>query len=129
MNDKFYTPLLLVLMLSPIISYSQESNIKDTVIYKVSYRDTVIYRYETVLIKQYVYSDTLKSTESIVAGSSAATKKKRKLNPTNWGIGPSAGVLYSNHGFDAYLGFGVQYYMFAVPSFRNPHMGHKKTRK
>jgi hypothetical protein len=129
MKNKFYAPMLLVLLISPIILYSQQNYIRDTVIYKVIYRDTVIYRYDTIRIRQYVYSDTLRTAKPNIAGSNTNVEKKRKLNPTNWGIGPSAGVLYSNHGFDAYVGFGVQYYMFAVPSFRNPHMGHKKGRK
>jgi len=129
MNNKFYTSLLLLLLLSPIISYSQESKIRDTLVYKIIYRDTVIYRYDTMHIRQYIYSDTLRTSKPIVASSSATVEKKRKLNPTNWGIGPSAGVLYSNHGLDAYIGFGVQYYMFAVPSFRKPHMGRGKTNK
>ncbi|MEQ1587044.1 MAG: hypothetical protein ABL895_14250 [Cyclobacteriaceae bacterium] len=120
-NDKVC--LLLILLLSPAISYSQQKDARDTVIYNVTYRDTVIYRYETVLIKQFVYSDTIRST-------SVASNKKKGLNSNNWGIGPSVAAYYSPyHGFDVAVGFGVQYYMFAVPSFRTPHTGRKKSGK
>ena len=130
MKDKFYLPVFMILLLSPIISDAQERHIRDTIIYNVNYRDTVIYRYETVLIKQYVFSDTLQSAKPMVASSNLPTRKKRAINPYNWGIGPSVGAYYSPyHGFDINIGFGVQYYLLSVPSFRNPHMGHKRTRK
>lgn len=121
-NDKVFL-LFIVFLLSPAITYSQQKDARDTVIYKVTYRDTVIYRYETVLIKQFVYSDTIRSPSVV------ANKKKKGLNPNNWGIGPSVAAYYSPyHGFDVAIGFGVQYYMFAVPSFRTPHMA-KKSKK
>jgi hypothetical protein len=130
MNDKFYLRLLIGLLLCPFFSYSQRSNVKDTVIYNITYRDTIIYRYETVQIKQYIYSDTVSSLKPIVADSGIATRKKRTINPYNWGIGPSVGAYYSPyHGFDINVGFGVQYYILSVPNFRNPHMGNRRHRK
>ncbi len=40
------------------------------------------------------------------------------------------GAYYSPyHGFDVNVGFGVQYYLFAIPTFRNPHMGNRKRKK
>ncbi len=130
MNDKFCLSLLMVLLLCPVISYSQKDSVKDTVIYNITYRDTIIYRYETVLIKQYIYSDTVSSVKPIVASSDASGKKKRAINPYNWGIGPSLGAFYSPyHGFDINVGFGVQYYILSVPNFRNPHMGGRRNRK
>jgi hypothetical protein len=115
---------LMYLFLCPVILYSQQST-KDTVIYKITYRDTVIYRYETVLIKQFVYSDTIRSTD-VATSSGIPEKKKKAFNANNWGIGPSLAAYYSPyHGFDIAIGFGVQYYLFAVPSFRTPHMARK----
>ena len=130
MNDKFYLSLLMVLLLCPVISYSQKDSAKDTVIYNITYRDTIIYRYETVLIKKYIYSDTVSSVKPIVASTDTSGKKKRAINPYNWGIGPSLGAYYSPyHGFDINVGFGVQYYILSVPNFRNPHMGGRRHRK
>jgi hypothetical protein len=53
-------------------------------------------------------------------------KKKKAFNANNWGIGPSFAAYYSPyHGFDIAIGFGVQYYLWAVPSFRTPHTARK----
>jgi hypothetical protein len=98
---------------------------KDSVVYTVSYRDTIIYRYDTITIKYYVRTDTVRETQaSVQAG---PLKQKRKFNPNSWGIGPSFGAYYSPfNGFDMNIGFGIQYYLFAIPSFRNPHMKKNK---
>jgi hypothetical protein len=102
----------------------------DSVVYHIMYRDTVVYRYDTVRIKRYIKSDTLWSGEGATALIPATSKKKGWYNPSAWGIGPSVGAYYSPfHGFDLNVGFGVQYYLFAVPSFRNPHMGAKRKKK
>jgi hypothetical protein len=105
--------------------FAQKTNTKDSVIYKFIYRDTMIYRYDTIRIKHFVHSDTLWTTPNV------ATEQKRTglFNRNSWGIGPSVGTYYSPYnGFDVNIGFGVQYYLFSVPSFRNPHMGHKRKR-
>lgn len=126
-NDKVCL-LFIVILLSPVITYSQQKDARDTVIYNVTYRDTVIYRYETVLIKQFVYSDTIRSTDP--TNSEIPKQKKKAFNSNNWGIGPSLAAYYSPyHGFDVAIGFGVQYYLWAVPSFRTPHTARKKSGK
>jgi hypothetical protein len=108
-------------------TFAQKNSVhKDSVVYTISYRDTVIYRYDTVRIKYYVSVDTVR--ENSTAIQAAQVKPKKKFNPSSWGIGPSVGAYYSPfNGFDMNIGFGIQYYFFAVPSFRNPHM--KKARR
>jgi hypothetical protein len=104
-------------------SVSAQQAIKDSVVYRFIYRDTMIYRYDTVRIKHYVHSDTLWTTPV----AAPAPKRKGLIDRSNWGIGPSVGAYYSPfNGFDVNVGFGIQYYLFAVPSFRNPHLGHKR---
>ncbi len=118
-----YTVVLFLLAIS-FTSFSQTASVKDSVVYRITFRDTVIYRYDTVHIRTYVQSDTIRQND-------LQSGQKRKLFlPNNWGIGPSLGAYYSPfHGFDVNLGFGVQYYLFAVPGFRNPHMGRKKGKR
>jgi len=124
MKNKIHLIFFLLLFQCPAILYSQQN--RDTVIYKITYRDTVIYRYETVLIKQFVYSDTIRSNDP----SNSANLKQKAFNSNNWGIGPSLAAYYSPyHGFDVAIGFGVQYYLWAVPSFRTPHTARKKSGK
>jgi hypothetical protein len=120
-----YRPFLFLLLTScPLISFSQKTN-SDSIVYRVTYRDTVIYRYDTVQIKRYVYLDTLGAKP--VAIIPVEPHKRGVINRNNWGIGPSVGAYYSPfNGFDVNIGFGIQYYLFAVPSFRNPHLGHKR---
>lgn len=121
--------LFAFLLFIPALSFSQ-LNTKDSVVYRITYRDTVIYRYDTVRIKHYVHSDTVWATPVIPPVSiSTPSKRKHAINPNNWGIGPSVGAYYSPYnGFDVNVGFGIQYYLLAVPSFRNPHLGHKRKR-
>ncbi len=115
--------LFLFLLASPNMSLSQK--VKDSVVYRITYRDTVVYRYDTVRIKHFVHSDTLWTTPSSIVAT--PPRKKHGINPNNWGIGPSVGAYYSPYnGFDVNIGFGIQYYLLAVPSFRNPHLGHKR---
>lgn len=98
---------------------------KDSIVTRIIYRDTVIYRYDTVRVKHYVHSDTIWQDPKIASASTG--KKWRMLNPNNWGIGPSVGAYYSPiNGFDVNIGFGIQYYILAIPSFRNPHTGHRR---
>lgn len=126
MKNKIHLIFFLLLFQCPAILYSQQN--RDTVIYKITYRDTVIYRYETVLIKQFVYSDTIRSNAP--SNSANLKQKKKAFNSNNWGIGPSLAAYYSPyHGFDVAIGFGVQYYLWAVPSFRTPHTARKKSGK
>src|SRR5258705_9404403 len=108
---------------------AQKTSIKDSTVVRVTYRDTVIYRYDTIRIKHYVHSDTVWTTPKLPT-IEPAPKKKGVINPNNWGIGPMFGAYYSPiNGFDVNIGFGVQYYLLAIPSFRNPHMGHRRNRK
>jgi hypothetical protein len=94
---------------------------KDSIVYNISFRDTVIYRYDTIQVKYYVRTDTVRENTTVTQA--GPVKRKRKYNPNSWGIGPSVGAYYSPfNGFDMNIGFGIQYYLFAVPSFRNPHM-------
>ena len=116
--------ILFLLLGHPQYGFSQGKTVyKDSVLYRITFRDTIIYRYDTVWIKHYIHSDTS-------ASASAAPNAKGLFNRNSWGIGPMVGAYYSPyHGFDVNVGFGVQYYLFAVPSFRNPHMGSRKGRK
>jgi len=121
--------LILLLPLSYSISFSQGTGNKDSVVRRIIYRDTIIYRYDTVRIKHYIHSDTLWGNPNVQT-IAPTPKKKGAINPNNWGIGPMFGAYYSPvNGFDVNIGFGVQYYLLAIPSFRNPHMGRKRNRK
>ncbi len=111
------------------ISVAQKTT-KDSVVVRIIYRDSIIHRYtyDTIRVKHYVHSDTVWTTPKVVI--EPTTKRRRALNPNNWGIGPSVGAYYSPfNGFDVNIGFGIQYYLLAIPSFRNPHLGHKRNRK
>jgi hypothetical protein len=109
-------------------SIAQNKIVKDTIIYRTIFRDTIVYRYDTVRIKHFVHSDTVWSAPS--ASEVPAATKKKGLNPNSWGIGPSLGAYYSPYnGFDINIGFGIQYYLFAIPTIKNPHTGHKKKEK
>ena len=113
-----------------LIAQNQNRIIKDTIIYRTVIRDSIPYhyRYDTVRIKHFVHSDTVWS--AISASERAPAKKTKGLNPNSWGIGPSLGAYYSPYnGFDINIGFGIQYYLFAIPTIKNPHMGHKKKEK
>jgi hypothetical protein len=127
---RFIIPSILIfLWLCPMNSQAQEKLTKDSIVYRISYRDTVIYKYDTVKIRFYVRTDTVWNNDT-VNPASAPSQKKRAFNPNAWGIGPTAGAYYSPiNGFDVNIGFGVQYYLFAVPTFRNPHMKVKRQRK
>src|SRR5262249_51626083 len=105
--------------------------VKDSIIYNVIHRDTVVYRYlyDTIRIKHFVHADTV--WESLPpAETTAAVMKKRKvinINPNNFGIGPSVGAYYSPfNGFDVNIGFGVQYYFLSIPTIRRPHLRHHR---
>jgi hypothetical protein len=130
MKQRIFCPLLLFALACPIVSFSQNGNTRDSIVYKIIYRDTVIYRYDTVRVKHYVHSDTLWTTPTVAVAENPATGQAGKrgvINRNSWGIGPSVGAYYSPfNGFDVNIGFGVQYYLFAIPSFRNPHTGHKR---
>ena len=111
---------------------SAQKAIKDSVVMRVTYRDTIIYRYryDTIRVKHYVHSDTVWTTPTVQIAMEPTSKKKHLINPNNWGIGPSVGAYYSPiNGFDVNIGFGIQYYLLAIPSFRNPHLGHRRNRK
>ena len=103
---------------------------KDTIIYTVTYRDTMIYRYDTIRIKHFVHSDTAWLPPAFTPiPATAPVKKKRTINPNNFGIGPSVGAYYSPYnGFDVNIGFGIQYYLLSIPTIRKPHLGHKHRR-
>jgi hypothetical protein len=109
---------------------SAQTNIihKDSVVYNFIRRDTIVYKYDTVRVRFFVKADTLRSGVTVALAEPA--KKRKLLNPNNWGIGPSIGAYYSPfHGFDVNVGFGVQYYLLSIPTFKNPHMGHVRSRK
>lgn len=122
--------ILLFFMMMNSNLQAQDTRIirKDSVVKRIIYRDTIVYqyKYDTIRIKHYLHSDTTWTTPVL-----AVEKKKKKglINQANWGIGPSLGAYYSPYnGFDMNIGFGIQYYLLAVPSFRNPHLGHKRKR-
>jgi hypothetical protein len=128
------TVITLSLMLAglPFKGFSQNRIIyRDTIVHRIIYKDTVVYRYDTIKVMRYVRLDTLWSPSAMPLVSTAPeTKKKGLINPNNWGIGPSIGAYYSPfHGFDLNIGFGIQYYFLAIPTFRNPHMGHRRGKK
>ena len=125
-----YGPILIVTLAGCPQKSAGQNNIvnKDSTVYRLTFRDTIIYRYDTIWIKQFVYSDTVR--KSSVDAIKETPVKRRGLNPNSWGIGPSVGAYYSPfNGFDLNIGLGVQYYLFTVPSFRNPHMGRRRGRK
>jgi hypothetical protein len=123
--------ILFLFLVHPHVGISQGRPVfKDSVVYRFIFRDTIVYRYDTVRIKHYVHSDTVGIVPFAPALANTAPKRKGWYNPNSWGIGPMVGAYYSPyHGFDLNVGFGVQYYLFAVPSFRNPHMGNRKGKK
>ena len=118
-------PILFMILAIPTPARSQgKVQYKDSIVYRITFRDTTIYRYDTVRINHYIHSDTIRDQHT--AGPAAGGYRERKglFNHDSWGIGPMVGAYYSPyHGFDVNIGFGVQYYLFSVPSFRNPHMG------
>lgn len=126
---KYFTLLLLSAVCS---CYGQKNSVvQDSIVRRIIYRDTIIYRqifkHDTVRIRHFVFSDTVKTEQAISKSDDSPVRKKRLINPNNWGIGPSVGAYYSPiNGFDVNIGFGVQYYLLAVPSFRNPHLGHQR---
>jgi hypothetical protein len=131
---RILNPLVLTVtwvLVSYLASFSQTITLsKDSLIYRYIYRDTIVYRYDTVRIVRYIYADTVWTSSTQPGPSNQAAKKKGWYNPNSWGIGPMAGAYYSPyHGFDFNIGFGIQYYLFAVPSFRNPHMGSRRKGK
>jgi len=100
--------------------------LKDTIIYRISYRDTIIYKYDTVQIRHYVHTDTIRSAVP-AATTNTSVKKRKVINPNNFGIGPSVGAYYSPfNGFDINIGFGVQYYFLSIPTIRKPHLHHHR---
>jgi hypothetical protein len=104
-----------------------QKRIIDSVVYNFIRKDTVIhiYKYDTILIKHYIHSDTVFASTNNT--DMTATKKKGLINSAQWGIGPSFGAYYSPlNGFDMNIGFGVQYYFLSIPSIRNPHLGHRR---
>lgn len=108
-------------------SSAQTITPKDSIQYRITYRDTIIYKYDTVNVKYYVATDTLWGSSA--KSSTGKVRKYRLFNPNSWGIGPSVGTYYSFfNGFDVNIGFGIQYYLFAVPSFRTPHLRNKRER-
>lgn len=126
----FRCTALLVLFVFTFFRLHAQNNIqyKDSIVYRITYRDSIIYRYDTVHIRHITFSDTLKSPSAVTPV--ATVRKKRLINPNAWGIGPSVGAYYSPfNGFDVNIGFGVQYYFLAIPSFRNPHMKHARGRR
>ncbi len=128
---KKYLPL--VLLSAVITGYGQKNVVaRDSVVRRIIYRDTIIYKqffkHDTVHIRHFVFSDTVKTDQLAISKSNdSPARKKHLINPNNWGIGPSVGAYYSPfNGFDVNIGFGVQYYLLAIPSFRNPHLGHRR---
>ncbi len=129
---RLFAPSILILLCCVTSAAQQKISYRDSVVKRIIYKDTVIYqqvfKHDTVRIRHYIFSDTLKdSRSSIVKVNTNEPRKKKLINPNNWGIGPSVGAYYSPYnGFDMNIGFGIQYYMLAIPSFRNPHLGHRK---
>jgi hypothetical protein len=127
---KKYVTILFLVSFFPAAGQSKVVY-RDSVVKRIVYRDTIIYkqvfRHDTVRIRHYIFSDTLRESKAPVIQTASSGKKKGLINPNNWGIGPSVGAYYSPiNGFDVNIGFGIQYYMLAIPSFRNPHLGHRK---
>ena len=124
--------MVVVLMLPCCQSlFAQKKTVreKDSVVYHITYRDTTVYRYDTVLIKHYVHSDTL-WTPVVNRAGPLLPVKKRTINPNNFGIGPSIGAWYSPYnGFDFNFGFSIQYYILSIPSLKKPHTGRKGHRR
>lgn len=93
----------IILLLFPVVSFAQQKT-KDSVVYRITYRDTIVYKYkyDTIRIKHYVHSDTVWAAPKVAAVSIPPSEKKKHLiNPNNWGIGPSVGAYYSPYnGFD-----------------------------
>jgi hypothetical protein len=100
---------------------------KDSIVKRIIYRDTIIYKHDTVKLRHFIYTDTVRENTNASPIKSVSQRKRKMLNPNSWGIGPTLGAYYSPiNGFDVNIGFGIQYYILSVPSFRNPHMKHAK---
>jgi hypothetical protein len=129
MNAALKFLIICVLILVCQLTFAQTNIIhKDSIVYNIIHRDTIIYKYDTVSVRFFVKADTLRP--GATAALEEPAKKRKLLNPNNWGIGPSVGAYYSPfHGFDINVGFGVQYYFLSIPTFKNPHMGHVRSRK
>lgn len=92
----------LIICSCPFLLFAQA---KDSIIYNIIHRDSVIYVYDTLMV-----------TRKITQAATSPTKKKF-YDPNNWWIGPSVGTYYSPyHGFDLSVGLGVWYY-FGVSNF------------
>ncbi len=118
--DVRFMKLILFLLFIPLLSFGQ----KDTVVYRYTYKDTIVYNVVNDTIRRKIihyYSDTV-SAEYI-------DKKKAVLNPDNFGFGPSLGAYYSPyHGFDVIFGFSIQYCFFSAQTFRKPTFKNKRSR-
>ena len=122
---------MLILMTCPQSGLAQTNIVyKDSIVYKIAFRDTTIYQYNTVRINRYVHSDTIKLSSGVTQTPATTSVKKGLMNGNNWGVGPTAGAYYSPYnGFDINIGFGVQYFLFTLSGNRNPHMGHRRSKK
>ena len=110
----------MVLSCQPKIVPDKSTVRKGSIVYRITYRDTTIYRFDTIRIKHYIHSDTLWAPQRTSVASSPT--KRNWLSPSNFGIGPSVGAYWSPiNGFDLNLGFSIQYYILSIPSFRRPH--------
>jgi hypothetical protein len=125
LRNKLAANLGIVFFGCTVISVLAQDVGKDSIVYRRIYRDTIIYRYDTVRLRYFIRTDTV--WDSPTQATTDSEKKKIRFNPNSWGIGPSAGAYYSPfNGFDVNIGIGIQYYLFAVPSFRNPHLRNRR---
>ena len=123
---------LIVCCCNPHTTSSPRIKTKDSIVYNIAYRDTTIYRYDTIRIKHYVRIDTVWTVQpdELPLRTVKNTKNKKLINPNNFGIGPSFGAYYSPfNGFDVNVGFSIQYYILSIPNFRKPHLHGKHNKK
>ncbi len=122
-------PLLLIFFCCQEKTLPVKSTLSsDSIVYRITFRDTTIYRFDTIRIKHFIHTDTL-WTPPALAVSGSPVKTHGVINPNNFGIGPSVGAYYSPYnGFDVNFGFSIQYYILSIPTFRKPHMGRRRNK-
>src|SRR5260221_1953171 len=74
--------ILFLFLGHPHVGLSQGKPVyKDSVVYRFIFRDTIVYRYDTVRIKHYVHSDTVGIVPFAPALANTSPKRKGWYNP------------------------------------------------
>lgn len=73
---KNFATTFFILGVSYTLAFSQ-GQVKDSVIRRIIYHDTIIYRYDTVRIKHFVHSDTVWANPSATSHRTISGKERR----------------------------------------------------